>query len=98
MSPASAIQTFAAAANQSFDVAMGEASMPFTLVEVKPLPIQPYPGMMREPFSLTFRSESQVVLPQRIYAMKHANLGRLDIFLVPVGRDKAGVLYQAVFN
>jgi Domain of unknown function (DUF6916) len=94
----SSIQTFAAAANQSFDVAMGQASMPFTLVEVKPLPVHPYPGMLREPFSLIFRSESQVVLPQRLYSMRHAGLGKLDIFLVPVARDKAGVLYQAVFN
>jgi len=92
------LQTFAAAANQSFDVAMGEASMPFTLVEATPLPAHPYPGMLREPFSLIFRSQSQVVLPQRIYSMKHAGLGRLDIFLAPVGRDPSGVLYQAVFN
>ncbi len=92
------LQTFAGAANQSFDVALGEASMPFTLVQVTPLPAHPYPGMLREPFSLMFRSESQVVLPQRIYSLKHAHLGRLDIFLAPVGRDAAGVLYQAVFN
>jgi hypothetical protein len=92
------IETFAAAANQAFDVIVGEATMPFTLVEVKPLPLNPAPGLMRAPFSLIFRSESQVVLPQRIYPMKNDAVGRMDIFIVPIGRDPKGVLYQAVFN
>jgi hypothetical protein len=92
------IQTFAAAANQSFDLSMGESSMNLTLVEVKPLPAHPFPGMLREPFSLMFRATSAVVLPQRIYRLSNATLGALDIFLVPVGRDPQGVLYQAVFN
>ena len=74
--------------------------MPLTLVDVKPLPVhaRPVPGLMRQPFSLIFRSISQVVLPQRIYWMDNATMGKLGIFIVPVGRDSAGVTYQAVFN
>jgi hypothetical protein len=92
------LQNFAAAANQSFGLAMGEAEMPMTLVEVKPLPAQPFMGMMREPFSLLFQSESQVVLPQRQYRLSNAQMGALDVFLVPVARDTQGIVYQAVFN
>ena len=92
------IQSFAGAANQSFGLSVGEAEMPVTLIEVKPLPVQPYPGMMREPFSLLFRSESQIVLPQRQYRLKNEQMGALDIFLVPIARDAQGIIYQAVFN
>jgi hypothetical protein len=92
------IQTFAAAANQSFDLILGETSVPVTLVEVTPLPRHNAPGLLRDPFSLVFRSESQLVLPQRIYSFKNATIGKMDIFIVPIGRDAQGVLYQAIFN
>jgi hypothetical protein len=92
------LQNFASAANQSFDLAIGEAAMPLTLVEVRPLPPRPFPGMAREPFSLIFRSQSQLVLPQRSYKLRHPEMGDLDVFLVPVGKDVQGVLYQAVYN
>ncbi len=92
------VENFAAAAKQSFDLSIGEASLPLTLVEVQPLPVNPYPGMMRAPFSLIFRTASQVVLPQKLYNLKNEKLGKLEIFLVPVARDREGVLYQAVFN
>ncbi len=92
------LETFAAVARETFELAIGEASLPLTLVEVQPLPVNPYPGMIRPPFSLIFRTASQVVLPQKLYNLKNVNLGRLEIFLVPVARDREGVLYQAVFN
>jgi hypothetical protein len=92
------LETFAAVVRESFDLAIGENNLPLTLVEVQPLPVSPYPGMIRAPFSLIFRTASQVVLPQKIYGLKNASLGRLEIFLVPVARDREGVLYQAVFN
>ncbi|HVS40436.1 MAG TPA: hypothetical protein VMS17_33065 [Gemmataceae bacterium] len=50
------------------------------------------------PFSLLFRGPAAPLLPQRIYAMEHERLGRLEIFIVPIGRDAAGVRYEAVFN
>lgn len=51
-----------------------------------------------QPFSLIFRSSSQVVLPQKLYSLRCAMLGRLEIFLVPVARDTKGIVYQAIFN
>jgi hypothetical protein len=92
------LETFASVMRQSFDLTLGEGSLPLTLVEVQPLPVTPFPGMIRAPFSLLFRNPSQVVLPQKLYGLKNASLGRLEIFLVPVARDREGVLYQAVFN
>ena len=92
------IQNFAGAANQEFEISMGESAMSVTLIEVKPLKPQPFPGMLREPFSLLFKSQSRVILPQKIYRMKNASLGDLEIFLVPVAQDAGAVVYQAVYN
>lgn len=91
-------EAFAARANETFDMTVGESRMPLTLVEVKPLAMQVFPGMMRAPFSLMFKSVKSVVLPQQIYRLDNAAMGKLDIFLVPVARDREGILYQAIFN
>ena len=52
----------------------------------------------RKPFSLVFRGPKEPELPQKIYKMEHGKLGTLDLFLVPIGPDKEGVCYQAIFN
>jgi hypothetical protein len=93
-----ALEHFAPRVGEGFDLALGEHGMPLTLVESSPLPVHVFPGILRAPFSLLFRSVSAIVLPQRIYRLKNATLGSLDVFLVPVGRDREGILYQAVFN
>ena len=49
-------------------------------------------------FSLVFRGPMSPLLPQRIYRLSHSKLGPLDIFLVPIGPDQAGMQYEAVFN
>jgi hypothetical protein len=57
------------------------------------------PGLAkREPFSLMFCVAASARLPQRIYALDHPDLGRLEIFLVPVAMDARGLRLQAVFN
>lgn len=90
------IQDFAGAANQEFALDMGESTMALTLIEVKPLPVQP--GLMRAPFSLLFKCASPVILPQKTYRLKNAVTGALSIFLVPVARDGAAIVYQAVYS
>ncbi|MFN3536181.1 MAG: DUF6916 family protein [Brevundimonas sp.] len=91
-------EAFAGRAGETFDLSMGDSTLALTLVEVKPLPARAFRGMMRAPFSLVFRGSTPVVLPQRIYRLQNAAMGPLDIFLVPVGRDGKGAIYQAVFN
>jgi hypothetical protein len=58
----------------------------------------PGSGPRRQPFALHLRSREASVRPQRIYTLSHPVLGRLELFLVPVGREGAGVLYEAIFN
>ena len=50
------------------------------------------------PFSIVFRGPRDALLPQRIYRMEHEEIGAFDIFLVPIGPDEVGLLYEAIFN
>ena len=91
-------ESFGPHVNSTFTLDLGVSSIELTLTEATRQVVRPFPGMMREPFSLIFRSSSPVVLPQRTYPISHAAMGRLDLFIVPVGRDARGVVYQAVFS
>jgi hypothetical protein len=70
------------------------------LIEVNPLSQCQPPGAAerRVPFSLLFRVPPGLALTQRIYALEHPTLGRLDIFLVPIRQDVDGLVVEAVFN
>jgi hypothetical protein len=91
-------ENFGPYVNSTFSLKLGETTVDLALTEATRQMVRPFPGMMREPFSLIFRSSSQVVLPQRMYPLAHAAMGKIDIFLVPIGRDMHGVVYQAIYN
>ena len=84
--------------NSAFSLDLGATSVELTLTEATKQVVRPFPGMVREPFSLIFRSSSQVVLPQRMYPFRHEAMGKIDLFIVPIARDVRGVVYQAVFT
>jgi hypothetical protein len=52
----------------------------------------------RVPFSLSFRTAQVTALPQRIYEVAHDEMGSYKIFLVPVGPDGKGMVYEAIFT
>ncbi len=52
----------------------------------------------RTPFSLSFRTSLTAPLPQSIYEVAHEEMGSYEIFLVPVGPDGKGMVYQAIFT
>ena len=52
----------------------------------------------RRPFALLFRTTLKGALPQRIYAVEHDALGAYELFLVPVGPDSVGMVYEAIFT
>ncbi len=57
------------------------------------------PGEGRgRPFSIVFRGPGDILLPQAIYRVEHDQIGTFDLFIVPIGRDTAGLRYEAVFN
>ena len=70
------------------------------LAEATPLgtagPSTASPG--RQPFSLVFRGPPTPVGIQRTYQVEHVTLGTFELFLVPIGPDQRGMLYQAIFT
>ncbi len=52
----------------------------------------------QEQFSIQFRGPGNFILPQKTYSMEHDRIGQFDLFIVPIGRDKNGSYYEAVFN
>lgn len=80
------------------ETSQGE-SQDLTLIEVAALPARPGPGRTH-PFSLVFRGPTSRGLEQKIHRLTHAELGAIDLFLVPLGPegDPEGTHYQAVFN
>jgi hypothetical protein len=51
-----------------------------------------------EQFSLLFQGPQNPLLPQQMYHLRQAEIGEMDLFLVPVGQDAGGTYYEAVFN
>lgn len=91
--------TFRAHLNQQFTVSVDDrSSHAMELVEATESPSNPGVDARRVPFSVVFRCPRQVVLPQRIYRMEHADLGTFDVFIVPIAADAEGVRYEAVFS
>ena len=54
--------------------------------------------LKRHPFSLYFIGPKSFRLKQHIYRITHETAEAMEIFLVPVGEDEGGVLYEAVFT
>ena len=52
----------------------------------------------RRPFSIVFRGPKEPSLPQNIYDIEHDQMGTLNLFIVPIGPDNEGMLYEAVFS
>jgi len=53
----------------------------------------------RNPFSLLFIGPvSPQYLPQHIYRLEHADMGVLELFLVPLGPEEGRMRYEAIFT
>ena len=89
----------------SFQVLVhGQPALKMKLVEAEDLTVAGRwrdPAVRVQPFSLIFHGPLSPIAPQSNYDLSHAQLGQLQIFLVPLGPDKKSRLnmqYQAVFN
>jgi hypothetical protein len=73
----------------------GDRECQLTLQSVSVLPGR---SGARQPFSLVFMGMPGVVFDQRVYSFEHASMGRLPIFIVPIGADAEGTQYEAIFS
>jgi hypothetical protein len=93
------LEDFEPCLGQSFVVKTADADpLELELTQVKALR-DPDPATdARQPFALLFRGPLEPVLAQQLLRMENPTLGELTLFLVPVGADENGMLYDASFN
>lgn len=92
-------ETFAACVNERFHLAVRAGNaLELQLVSVETRGSAGSPGHVRQAFALLFRGPKANVLVQGIHALNHEELGAMELFLVPVGPDDEGMLYEAVFT
>jgi hypothetical protein len=92
---------------ESFYIDSGDNTIVLRLMEVSALGStasldqerQPGEGLRLAPFSILFHGPHEPALGQGMYAISNEQIGALEaLFLVPVGADKDGRIYEAVFN
>lgn len=88
------LDEFTAREGESFALVLGERTIPFSLAAVRALPDS---GRAGGAFILDWKGPYEPVLPQDIYTLRHGDED-FEIFIVPVGRDRTGTRYEAVFN
>ena len=88
------LEEFTAREGESFELVLGEKTIPFSLARVRTLPDS---GRRGGAFVLDWKGPYEPVLPQDIYTLRHGD-EEYEMFIVPVGRDRAGAQYEAVFN
>ena len=93
------LEDFEPCLGQSFLVTPEDAdSLELELTQIKPFGNSaPKPGF-RQPFSLMFRGPLEPVLTQQMLRIENSTLGEMELFLVPIGPDEEGMLYDATFN
>lgn len=93
-------EDFRANLNTKFRVLVDNAPKPIELelVEVRGYEPRPNEQAGMERFALYFYGPADIFMPQYNYPLEHERMGRLNIFVVPVGRDERGYRYEAVFN
>ena len=89
--------TFSASRDRSFELRSEAQSLALELIEAGELGPKAE-GPRRQAFSLVFRGPVEPLLEQRIYELRHAELGTLELFMVPVGQDEDGCYYEVVFT
>ena len=86
---------FAKHLNSNFRVRISdEQTVDAELVEVTELLV----SARQERFSIVFRTSNDFFLGQGLRALEHNEMGRFELFLVPIGRNDTGTSYEAVFN
>ncbi len=71
------------------------------LVQVTPLKSHKANGhdtARQQPFSILFRGPLSAIARQQIYPFEHDAMGTHEIFIVPIGPDQSGMLYEAIFT
>ena len=92
------LDLFAPHVDSLFEIAIADDRFALRLNEATPLRQYRTDAPARAPFSLVFVCPDLRILRQGSYAMNHAELGTVELFIVPIGQSPAGIEYEALFN
>ncbi len=88
-------EAFTQHANTKFHVPLDEnTAVELELIDVSELKLHP----RQEEFSLEFRGPLNIFLGQGLRNFEHEQMGKFELFIVPVQQDAQGFYYEAVFN
>jgi hypothetical protein len=88
------VEDFEGSLGETYELVTESESLPAVLETVQALPPSPRPAGA---FRLEWRGPSEPVLPQATYGFRRDGW-TVEMFVVPVGRDERGTLYEAIFN
>jgi len=91
-------QDFKGQLNNEFSLQHAEGQEKLQLVEVASVSAEKTESGQAEPFSAVFQSNSATVYDQGMYRLQQAEMGDLDVFLVPINADEESVQYEAIFT
>ncbi len=80
--------------NTDFFIVGSEPEFSLTLFEISEHLIGPQTAS----FALLFKGPADRFLEQNNYDLQNEKLGDCSLFLVPVGREEDGFIYEALFN
>jgi hypothetical protein len=95
-------ETFSRYLNTKFSFLRGHAEAVATrLIEVNdlaPKTTRRAAANGKECFSAVFIGSHNAPLRQETYTVTHESIGKFAMFVVPIGGNKEGIYYEAVFN
>jgi hypothetical protein len=97
------LETFSPHLGETFRIPLqADQTVDLELVDARslhdPYAGRPGPRPARSPFGLVFAGPISPVLPQRIYPIEHAAIGRHELFVVPIGPDQGRMRYEVIFT
>ena len=92
------LNDFSSHLNTTFKIQISdEIQLDAELIEITKL--NNYSPLQRNPFSIVFRTDQKnEYYQQGIFTIIHPEIGNLELFLTPIGFDKIGMIYEAVFS
>ncbi len=93
------IEDFESCLGQTFQVTPDNADgLELELIQARSLAASASEAGVRQPFSVLFRGPLEPVMAQQLLRIENSTFGELHLFLVPIGPDESGMLYDVTFN
>lgn len=89
-------ETFEKQIGSAVNLSVGDQKLPAKIIEV--MKMTKHGDAERDPFSVLIVTDSSDHYEQQLFKFDHAELGKFDLFMVPIGPKENGMCYEAVFT